>query len=172
MNGHRSKLSLLLLPYDLTAWLHFSRRGCVESKAVPLFYFRTFALCSAHAELEPAADARSARRLGFRLVGFSGGRVDDRSDLTDLVGRESAEFGMLPDEIFVRRDVDAVDLVISDIALKPLDFGSKLVQHGTGGLRYPLKIGGAEFACARNVTFDYKFRHSVFPHSTGQSGLI
>ena len=40
-----------------------------------------------------------------------------------------AALGMLANDILVRRPIDAVDLVVRDVAVHPLDFGSQLTKH-------------------------------------------
>src|SRR6202022_4025982 len=52
---------------------------------------------------------------------FCGGRIDHRSHLGDAIRGESAARRVLANLILVLRDVHAVDPVIYDVALKPLD---------------------------------------------------
>ena len=52
---------------------------------------------------------------------LSGSRVNDRGDFGDPVYREACLLGMIPYYIFVLRDVNAVDLVASNVTLEPLN---------------------------------------------------
>ena len=56
-----------------------------------------------------------------RLLALGGGGVDDRVHGRDDVGGKSAEASVLPHQVRVVGDVDAVDLVVGDVALDPLD---------------------------------------------------
>jgi hypothetical protein len=49
--------------------------------------------------------------------------IDDGVDLGDYVGGEAALEGVAADDLFVGRDVDAVDLVGGDEGGEPLNFG-------------------------------------------------
>ncbi|MNY24741.1 hypothetical protein D3C86_1584790 [compost metagenome] len=60
------------------------------------------------------------RQRGARLLRRRG--VDDVHDLGYAVGRETTLPGMLPDELLIRRDVHAVELVAGDVTLQPLHF--------------------------------------------------
>ena len=44
-------------------------------------------------------------------------------------GRKARRFGMLADQLFTGCTVDAVNLVLRDIAMDPLDIGAELAQH-------------------------------------------
>ncbi len=54
-------------------------------------------------------------------LGFGSGGIDDAADLGDLVGGEAALLGVLSDHLLVGSDVDAVNLVVHDVAVEPLD---------------------------------------------------
>src|SRR3990172_7951917 len=83
---------------------------------------------------------------GFRRCG-----IDDRLDLGDGVGGESALAGVLPHQLLVRGDVHAVDLVTGDEALLPLDLGAELVKDAAGLLRDRLQLLGGELTRSRNL---------------------
>ena len=57
-------------------------------------------------------------RSGVGVVG-----IDDGVDLGDYVGGKAALEGVATDDLFVGRDVDAVDLVGGDERGEPLNFG-------------------------------------------------
>src|ERR1035441_5010189 len=51
------------------------------------------------------------------------------------VGWKSAHLGVFTDRFFVRRDVNAIDFVVGDIAVEPLNLRSHFGQHTAGLLR-------------------------------------
>src|SRR5688500_12392973 len=71
---------------------------------------------------------------------FSGRRIDDAADLADLVCRKAAALCVLANDVLVGCAVDAVDLVVRDVAVNPLNFGPQLAKHGTAGLRRALQV--------------------------------
>src|SRR3954453_578317 len=64
-------------------------------------------------------------------------RVNRRADAGDLVRRETGGFGVLANEVLARRPVDAVDLVVGDVAVHPLNVRAEISNDGTGPLRRP-----------------------------------
>jgi len=79
------------------------------------------------------------------MLGLGCSRIDHGFDLQDAVRREAALSRVLTYGLFVRRDVDAVDLVGSDIAVYPLDPGPQVAKHTAGSLRDRLKLMRGEF---------------------------
>jgi hypothetical protein len=63
---------------------------------------------------------------------FASGGIDDRPDFRNPVGGEATHLGVLADHGFIGRDVDAIDLVVGDEALNPLNLGPQLMQYSTG----------------------------------------
>src|SRR5688572_14669576 len=68
-------------------------------------------------------------------------------------------------ETFIRRHVDAVDLVVGDVALQPLHVRPQVAKHGTRLLRCALQVGGCESAGARHVSLDDELGHEQLLHS-------
>src|SRR4051812_526975 len=68
---------------------------------------------------------------------------------------------MRADELLARRAVDAVDLVVGDVGMDPLDFGAELAQHAARALRGSLELVGAEAAGARHLPLDHELRHGL-----------
>src|SRR5687767_15723246 len=62
-----------------------------------------------------------AQRPGKGACVFSGRRIDSGAHRRDPVRREPATPRVLPDDVGVRCDVNAVDLVVRDVTLNPLD---------------------------------------------------
>src|SRR6185437_2156004 len=90
---------------------------------------------------------------------FGAGGIDARAHLRHLVGGKAAASGVLPNEGFVRGDVDAVDLVVGDEALDPLDPGPEVAQHAARGGGDSLPIGCREFPGAGDLAFDDESGH-------------
>ena len=94
----------------------------------------------------------------MRLV--QGGRVNEATHCRDPIGWDTGQARMLPNSIFIGRDVNAVDLVLGDITVQPLDLRSYSTQslQRTEGHLPDLHIG--QGSGARDLAFDYKLRHS------------
>src|SRR5258708_38702103 len=75
------------------------------------------------------ADGRSTRGSHGRSRFLRRGRADDRANRRDFIGREASLAGMLANHFFVWRDVDAIHLVVSNVAFDPLDFRAEPSQH-------------------------------------------
>src|SRR5882757_10623951 len=90
-------------------------------------------------------------------------RADQRAYPRNRVGREDGLSGVLPNELFVRRTIDAVDLVIGDVTVNPLNGGPKLAQHRARGLNGSHQFIATERAGTRHVSFDDKLRHAQSP---------
>jgi hypothetical protein len=60
---------------------------------------------------------------------------------------------MVADGLLVRRDINAVDLVISDVALDPLH-SRQGADHAAGFLRDGVKVRGGELAGSGDFAFD------------------
>ena len=70
---------------------------------------------------------KPAELCGAALLGS--GRINDRGNFRDPICREAPLLGMLPNHLFVRCDVDAVDLVAGHVALHPLNLWTHLAEH-------------------------------------------
>ena len=97
---------------------------------------------------------------------FGRGRIDDVAHLRDAVGRKAGVLRMLPDQLGIGRAVDAVDLVIGDVAMDPLDVGSHILEHAAGLLRRALQLPARERAGTGHFTFDHELGHGETPHAT------
>src|SRR5215813_14231265 len=86
-------------------------------------------------------------------------RVDHAFHFRDPVGREAALLSVLTDHLLIGRDVDAVNLVVRNEALDPLDLRSEVAQHAARLLRDGVQFVGAEFARIWDFPFNYIFRH-------------
>src|SRR4051794_40570644 len=98
--------------------------------------------------MKPACSARLRR-----------GRVDDRPDPRDAVGGEPALPGVLAHRLLVRREVHAVDLVVGDVALDPLDLRPHPPQDAAGLLRDGLELLGGQLPGAGDLSLDDELGH-------------
>ena len=108
---------------------------------------------------------------------LGGGGVDYGADLCDGVCREAALGGVFADGGFVRGDVDAVDLVVCDVALEPLDLRAEGAEDAAGGLRDGLQLFRGELAGVGDFAFDNVLRHALWPFVSvfgprGERGLL
>jgi hypothetical protein len=67
---------------------------------------------------------------------------------------------MLHHHLLVRCDVDAVDPVVRDVAVDPLDARPEMLQHAAGFLRDGHELVGRELAGARDIALDDVFQTS------------
>ena len=88
-------------------------------------------------------------------------RVTEKNALADAVGRQAGEARMLAHGRFVRREIDAVDLVGGHEALDPLDLGAELREDAAGVLRGVFQVAGGEISDAGHFTFDDELGHVV-----------
>src|SRR3546814_3829646 len=91
--------------------------------------------------------------------------------LGDAVGGEARGLGMPPDEILARRAVDAVDLVVGNVAMDPLDFRAQVPQHAARALRRALEVVLAQLSGARHLSFNHELRHRFRSLSEGAPDL-
>lgn len=82
------------------------------------------------------------------------GRIDNRFDFGDPVGRKASLLRMLPNDLFTGSDIHAVELVGGDVTLHPLDFGAKRAQYLAGSLRNALQLSRRQIPGSRQVAFD------------------
>lgn len=68
---------------------------------------------------------------------------------------------MVADGLFVGGDVNAVDFVLGDLALDPLDAGAHVAEDTARLLRDGLEVGSGEVARVGDVAFDNVLRHEL-----------
>ena len=84
---------------------------------------------------------KALRRPRFApLLLFSGSGIDDRFHFRDSAHREASAAGVLSNNLFVRSDVDTIDLVPCHVAVDPLNLRTKVSEHVAGYLRHTLQI--------------------------------
>src|SRR5205085_9685835 len=96
---------------------------------------------------------------------FGGGGVHHVAHFGHLVAGKSSALSMLTDHLLVGRAIDAVDLVVGNVAVHPLDLRPKVFQHRTGRLRRLPEVFGPKLAGARHFTLDYVLGHPLPPYS-------
>src|SRR5258708_4123765 len=80
--------------------------------------------------------------------------IDDGPDLGNPVDGETALAGVLAHGLFVHGDVNAIELVVGDVALDPLHARAHFLQHVAGFSGKLAELGGGEFSDFRNFTFN------------------
>ena len=80
-----------------------------------------------HGRSMPKCAEAHDRRLAGRTFCCRG--IDYRLDLGDVIGRKLASPGMFPNDLGIGCDIDAVDFVIRDITLNPLNLRPQGLQH-------------------------------------------
>jgi hypothetical protein len=81
-----------------------------------------------------AENANDTRRKRGTENSFCGGGVNETANGADTVCGKANAFGMFLDGGFVRSEIDAVDLVASDVTVEPLDFWAHAFQNVDGFL--------------------------------------
>src|SRR5689334_9155085 len=76
-----------------------------------------------------------------------------------LIAREAAASRMLADHLLVRSTVDAIELVVGDVAVHPLNLRPELSEHIAGSLGGHLDVFWGKPAYSRHLTLDYKLGH-------------
>src|SRR6266404_5921679 len=92
---------------------------------------------------------RASIRLALRRC-----RIDDRLYFGDAIGREAPLLGMVAHHLFIWRDVDAINLVVGDIALQPLNLWPEISEHSARFLRDRLQLVLRQFTGIRNLALD------------------
>ena len=86
-------------------------------------------------------------------------RVDQPAHSRNAIGRNPYTPRVLPDDVFVRREIDAVDFIFGDIAVQPLNLRPQLLQGIKRAKRYLSNLGLREASGARNLAFYDVLRH-------------
>src|SRR6266849_801939 len=80
----------------------------------------------------------SSSLLGDKL--FSGRGIDDRHDRRNAICGKAALLRVLPNRFLIWSDIDAINLVSSDVALQPLNLRTHLAEDATRLLRDCLEL--------------------------------
>src|SRR6266850_7138139 len=99
--------------------------------------------------------------LGDKLL--SGRGIDDRHDRRNAICGKAALLRVLPNRLFIWSDIDAINLVSSDVALQPLNLGTHPAQDATRLLRDCLELCSRKLPGARDVSFNYVLWHDRSP---------
>ena len=111
-------------------------------------------------------------RRSIRASSLRRSRIDDGLYLGDLVCGKPALAGVLFYHPFVRGDIDAINLVIRDITLDPLNSRPHLVEHSAGLLRYGLQLFGREAPRIRDLALDKEPGHTpLLSRTSGNNKL-
>lgn len=107
-----------------------------------------------------------------RDIGFRGGRINNVAHFGNAVDGEATLCGVLTDELLVGRIIDAIDFVVRDVALDPLDLWAHLDEYITRFLGNGLEFLSGQISCAGEFAFNHVFWHNDFrepltPPNTG-----
>src|SRR5882672_10184177 len=94
---------------------------------------------------------------------LSGRGIDDRRDRRNAICGKAALLRVLANRLFIWSDIDAINLVSGDVALKPLDLRTHPAQDATRLLRDRLELCGRKLSGARDLSFNYVLRHNGSP---------
>src|SRR5208337_3663297 len=95
----------------------------------------------------------------FPRVLFAGCGIEDRTDSRNGICRESALLSVLANCFLIRGDVDAVNLVVGDKALDPLNAGPNGLHHRAGLLRDGVQLIRGQLSGPGNLSLDHEFWH-------------
>src|SRR6516225_8028916 len=98
-------------------------------------------------------------RFVERRIALGCRRVDYRAHARDAVSRKAAQLCMRAHCGFVWRDIDAIDFVVGDETLKPLDLRPHVLQDTTGLLRDRLQVLLWPLAGTGELTLDHELGH-------------
>ena len=97
-----------------------------------------------------------ARRLHFR-----GRRIDGSSNPRDAISGKSPLPGVHQHCLLIRRNINAIKLIVRDVALHPLH-SRHFAQHAARSLRQVLQFRRAHFPQVWNFPLNQIFRHLAF----------
>ena len=90
-------------------------------------------------------------------------RVQQAAHGRDPVDRQADELGVAANRFLVRRDVDAVDLVVGDVGVQPLDLRSERAERFERPRRGLADLLLADIADVGDFPFDDVLRHGPLP---------
>jgi len=98
---------------------------------------------------------------------FRSRRIDDLCNRRDPICRKAALSRVLPDQLFVWRNVNAIDLVISHKTLDPLNLWAEFFQDIAGLLGDAKELVAGQRSGTRNFAFN-----DIFGHVRGSPAFI
>src|SRR5690242_17438112 len=116
--------------------------------------------------------ALDIRTLTESLGLLRGRRIDHASHLRDLVRGKAPALRVLADHLLVWCAIDAVDLIVRNVAVDPLDLRPEVAKHVARGLRRGLEVGRVELPNAGHFAFDHIFGHATPPTSRFERCLL
>jgi hypothetical protein len=103
---------------------------------------------------------RANRWLKLTRCRFGSGRIDDGADFRDPVRGEAALPGVFANQLFVGRDVNAIDAIIHHITFDPLNLWSEVAEYSARFLRNGLEILVRQFSGTGNFSFNHVLGHN------------
>ena len=62
-------------------------------------------------------------------------RVDETAHCGDTISRNTGPPRMVPDDVFIRRQVNAIDFILGDVTVEPMNLRSEGIQGLQGAQR-------------------------------------
>jgi len=87
-------------------------------------------------------------------------RINYCAHLRHPVRRKPTLRRMLPNRSFIRRNIYAVDFIVCNVTVQPLNLRPHLAQYAARRLRHRLQLFRAQFPNFRNLPLDNELRHS------------
>ena len=111
-----------------------------------------------------ALNSARLKRLSLRR-----GRIDHLADFGDFGGRESADFGVALDDVFVFGEIHAERFIAGDEGFDPLDIRAELMQRRVGFLGGFAELVAVECADGGDVAFDDVSFHGSIKTDRGEN---
>jgi len=95
--------------------------------------------------------------------------IDETAYGRDAIRREPGASGMLPDSVLIRGDVNAVDFVLSHVAVQPVNLRTGCIQRRQRAQGYLTELSIRQASGATYLTFDHELRHNpeITPNPAG-----
>src|SRR5262249_12026668 len=86
-------------------------------------------------------------------------------DLQNTSPRNAARLGVLAYDLFIGGDVNAIDLIVGDVAIDPLNLWTYLIKNFSRRRRHTLKLLRQKSPGVRNLALDQVGRHKSSPNN-------
>src|SRR3954467_6211102 len=91
-----------------------------------------------------------------------GSGINEASHRGDTISRKPDTAGVLPNTVFIRREIDAIYLIFSDVTVQPLNFRAHVLQYLQGMQGQLPNLGLRKRASSGYFPFNNKLRHAIY----------
>jgi hypothetical protein len=105
--------------------------------------------------------SKKRSRIRWSELLFESCGVNEFADCRYAISGETEAAGMLPYDVFIWSEIDAVDFVFRNVAVKPLNVRAQFLQYLQRSQRDIPKLGFGQFSGAGYVAFDNELGHSA-----------